>query len=36
VPREQSSGPQVYPSRQQPGQPDDFNMAGRGVAPRRH
>ena len=36
VPREQSSGHQRYPSQQQSGQPDDFNMAGRGVAPRRH
>lgn len=35
VPREQPPGHQRYPSQQQPGQPDDFNMAGRGAAPRR-
>ena len=35
VPREQSPGPQVYPSQRQAGHPDDFSMAGRGV-PRRH
>ena len=34
VPREQSSGPQTYPSQRQPGHSDDFNMVGRGV-PRR-
>ena len=34
VSREQSSGPQMYPSQRQPGQSDDFNMTGRGV-PRR-
>lgn len=35
VPREQSSGPQMYPSQRQPGQSDDFNVAGR-LVPRRH
>ena len=35
LPREQSPGPQMYPSQRQSGQSDDFNMGGRGV-PRRH
>ena len=39
VPRDQSpgplSGPQMYPSQRQPGQPDDFDTGGRGM-PRRH
>ena len=34
VPREQSHGPQMYPSQRQPGHPDDLNMTGRGT-PRR-
>jgi len=32
APRGQSPRPQMYPSQQQAGQPDDFDMAGRGVS----
>ena len=35
APRGQSPGPQMYPSQRQAGQPDDVNMAGRGV-PRKY